>query len=60
MEQDSVDHAEDGAVCANTERKSQNRNRGETRRLDQHPQCVFEIAQHVPLAMLDWLATGDL
>jgi hypothetical protein len=60
VEQDSIDHAENGAVCADTERKGQNRNRGETRCLDQHPQCVFEIAQHVPLAMLDWSATGDL
>ena len=38
MQQYSVDHAEDGAVCADTKRKRQNRNRGEARRLDEHAQ----------------------
>ena len=46
LEQDRVDHAEDGGVRADPERESEDRDDGEARFFDELAQGVAKVVQH--------------
>ncbi len=47
VQQDAVDHAEDGGICADSECERKQRDESEAGGLPQHPQAVQEVFWHV-------------